>query len=495
MTNKNEKPNVILIICDQLRADALSINQKEHFSSTPTLDMMASQGYLFENCYSPVPSCVPARAALLTGLDQENSGRVGYEDEVPWNFTNTLPKVFTDLGYQTECIGKMHVYPSRKNLGFEHVELDDGYLDVDRRYNKVVKSQFEYANDYLDFLKEKMGHRADIINDGVHCNSWEVKPWSLPEDVHPTNWIVTESIKFLQKKDPTRPFFLKMSFEKPHAPLDPLPYYFDMYMKRLPDKIDLHIGDWEQLSNEIPSIYALKGKLKDDDEKRMVAAYLALVTQIDNQISRFLTALKEFGFNKNTIIWFTSDHGDQLGEHYLLRKAYPYQGSIHIPAFIYDPGNLISAHNHKIKQLVKIQDVFPSLVDLATGTKVRADGKSVKQLLFGDYEGWRTAFHGEHSFGEDSNQYIMTDEWKLIWYPVRDEYQLFNMKDDPNEKHNLINEIKYEPVISDLKQKLITYLTGREEEFVKNGQLTKVPLKSIKATLDKAYSNNLDKKE
>lgn len=83
---KKNQPNVVLIVVDQMRADALSLNSQDKIISTPTLDMMASQGYNFENCYSPVPSCVPARAALLTGLDQETSGRVGYEDEVPWNF-------------------------------------------------------------------------------------------------------------------------------------------------------------------------------------------------------------------------------------------------------------------------------------------------------------------------------------------------------------------------------------------------------------------------
>ncbi|VRY73387.1 arylsulfatase [Streptococcus pneumoniae] len=91
---QTKQPNIILIVVDQMRADALSLNSKDKLVSTPTLDMMASVGYNFENAYSPVPSCVPARAALLTGLDQDKSGRVGYQDEVPWNFTNTLPKVF-----------------------------------------------------------------------------------------------------------------------------------------------------------------------------------------------------------------------------------------------------------------------------------------------------------------------------------------------------------------------------------------------------------------
>lgn len=90
-----------------------------------------------------------------------------------------------------------------------------------------------------------------------------------------------------------------------------------------------------------------------------------------------------------------SDHGDQLGEHYLFRKGYPYQGSIKIPAFIFDPGNLIAGTKKSVTQLVKIQDVFPSLVELATGEKVETDGKSVRQLLFGEFAGWRNEFHGE----------------------------------------------------------------------------------------------------
>ncbi|WP_153298170.1 sulfatase-like hydrolase/transferase, partial [Streptococcus pneumoniae] len=111
-------------------------------------------------------------------------------------------------------------------------------------------------------------------------------------------------------------------------------------------------------------------------------------THIDHQISRFLTALKEFRHDKDTIIWFVSDHGDQLGEHYLFRKGYPYQGSIHIPSFIYDPAGLIAGNRGTIKQLVKIQDIFPSLVDLAGGTTTdELDGRSVKNLLFGQYEG------------------------------------------------------------------------------------------------------------
>lgn len=483
---QTKQPNIILIVVDQMRADALSLNSKDKLVSTPTLDMMASVGYNFENAYSLVPSCVPARAALLTGLDQDKSGRVGYQDEVPWNFTNTLPKVFKDMGYQTECIGKMHVFPSRQRLGFDHVLLHDGYLHVDRKYDKAYGSQFDYASDYLAFLKGKVGYDVDLIDDGMDCNSWEARLWDKDEKLHPTNWVVSESISFLQRRDPTVPFFLKMSFEKPHAPLNPPKYYFDMYMERLPQFLDLHIGNWEVLEKQIPSIYALRGKLKEDDQRRMVAAYFGLITHIDHQISRFLTALKEFRHDKDTIIWFVSDHGDQLGEHYLFRKGYPYQGSIHIPSFIYDPAGLIAGNRGTIKQLVKIQDIFPSLVDLAGGTTTdELDGRSVKNLLFGQYEGWRTEFHGEHALGKDSSQYILTDQWKFIWFPVLNHYQLFDMKKDPHEMNDLYPSEKYQPIVRQMKKKLVDFLRYREEGFVVDEELVPVELSKITPTLTK----------
>ena len=483
MNQKQSKPNVILIVVDQMRADALSINRSDDLVVTPTLDMMASMGYNFENAYSPVPSCVPARAALLTGMDQEASGRVGYEDEVPWNYTNTLPQTFKDLGYQTECIGKMHVYPSRKRMGFDHVLLHDGYLHVDRKYNKAYGETFEHSSDYLAWIKQELGSDADIIDDGANCNSWDVRPFELPEKYHPTNWIVSESIRFLKRRDPSVPFFLKMSFEKPHAPLNPPKYFYDLYMDKLGDVSDLHIGNWEELEEKIPSLYAKRGKIPADAQKRMLAAYYGLITHIDNQLSRFLTAVEEFDLLENTIFWFVSDHGDQLGEHYLFRKGYPYQGSIKIPAFIFDPGNLIAGTKKSVTQLVKIQDVFPSLVELATGEKVETDGKSVRQLLFGEFAGWRNEFHGEHSLGVDSSQYILTDEWKFIWFPVKDEYQLFHMTEDPEEKCNLIAETKYTSLVNEFKAKLARILQDREEGFVRDGQLCKVPLERIVSTL------------
>lgn len=484
-----KSPNVILIVVDQMRADCLSLNSRDKFINTPTLDMLASQGYNFTNAYSTVPTCVPARAALLTGLNQQHSGRVGYQDEVPWNYANTLPQYFKDRGYQTYCVGKMHVFPTRKRLGFDHIVLNDGYLHVHRKYGKAYGQQFEYSNDYHTFLKEEMGFRTDVIDNGLHCNSWQARPWHLEEYLHPTNWTVSEGIKFLQIRDSTVPFFLKLSFEKPHAPLDPPKYYFDMYMERLADEADLHIGNWEELVEGIPDSCALKGKLKADDQKRMLAGYYGLITHIDHQINRFLMALKEAGQDKNTLICFVSDHGDQLGEHYLFRKGYPYQGSIHIPFFIYDPSDLIQVLPKRVDQLVTLQDVFPSLVDIVFNQSVDVDGRSVKPLLEGAHQ-WRDDFHGEHALGEESSQFVRNERWKLIWYPVKDVYQLFDIIEDPNEMNNCIEDVELTEVIEQLKKRLTAYLEGREEGFVQNNVLTKRNLSHIVPTLSIAFDNS-----
>ncbi|MFD1430327.1 arylsulfatase [Lacticaseibacillus mingshuiensis] len=478
------KPNVILIVVDQMRAEALALNEATHFASTPTLDSMAASGVNFQNMYSATPTCVPARASLLTGLDADHTGRVGYQDRVPWDYAQTLPQAFRDRGYQTECVGKMHVYPPRARLGYDHVLLHDGYLHVQRKYGQAYGAQFENGDDYLAFLKGELGTGADLTDDGIGCNSWEARPWPYAEQLHPTNWVVSESIKFLQRRDPTVPFFLKMSFEKPHAPLDPPAYYFDIYMDRLPAKLDLHLGDWEAPTGGVPDIEAMDGTLKDDDERRMVAAYLGLVTQIDHQLSRFMTALGEFDALGDTLIWFVSDHGDQLGEHRLFRKGYPYQGSIHVPSFLYNAGGLLAGARRTVPELVLLQDIFPSLVDLASGDAVAGvDGRSVKPLLFGENVDWRQTFHGEHALGADSSQFIVGPRWKLIWFPVRDVFQLFDRDADPDERHDLSRDPAAQKIFADYHAQLVTALTGREEGFVQDGQLVQVPVENIHAVL------------
>ena len=480
-----EKKNVILIVVDQMRYDCMGINGN-NIISTPNLNYLASEGYNFSNAYSTIPSCLPARASLITGLKAENHGRVGYEDEVEWNYPLTLATVFSERGYYTKCVGKMHVYPARKLCGFHHIDLHDGYLHSNRKFKKKYGEQFAQTDDYLEWVQEKLGNDVDLTDLGLDCNSWVARPWQYEEKYHPTNWVVTKGLEFLRKRDMTMPFFLKLSFVRPHSPLDPPEYYFNMYMEQADKFPEVISGNWEKAtgySEKTNSIIAKKGIIPEHELKRAIAAYYGSITHIDHQIGRLLIGLEEHDLFENTVIVFMSDHGDQLGEHNLFRKAYPYQGSIHIPLIVYEKGKKDILQKESIDEIIEIRDILPTLVELGTGeTENRTDGKSFAALMDTENESLDNQkiaskckihdfLHGEHEMGEYSTQFILTKEWKYIWYSQTGEEQLFNLKKDPDERKDLINEKEYSEIIQELRRYLIESLTGREEKYVENGRL------------------------
>src|SRR5690242_15261243 len=152
-----DRPNIVLICVDQWRGDCLSV-AGHPVVHTPYLDRLASRGVRMTRAYTATPSCIPARASLLTGLSPRSHGRVGYEDGVPWNYPVTMPGEFTRHGYQTQCVGKMHVHPPRSLMGFQHVMLHDGYLHAGRSYSPNL----EQSDDYLHWLRERAGTAADL---------------------------------------------------------------------------------------------------------------------------------------------------------------------------------------------------------------------------------------------------------------------------------------------------------------------------------------------
>lgn len=471
--------NIVLIMVDQMRFDALGrYNTKVQ---TPHLNHMANLGYSFTHAYSATPTCVPARAALMTGLKQSNHKRVGYEDGIEWDYEKTIAGEFAKNGYYSKAIGKMHVYPPRKLMGFHHVELHDGYLHHSRKYNKEYSGQFEMVDDYLAWFKEKKGIQYDLTDSGLDCNSWVVRPWMYEEEYHPTNWVVSRGLHFLKTKDPTKPFFLKLSFTRPHSPLDPPEYYFNLYKDTNFNETESEFrwSDQAKLSKRTYEIDALRGSITDKEKNDMIAAYYGHITHIDHQIGRFLMGMQEHDLEKDTIYLFVSDHGDQLGEHFLFRKAYPYQGSVHIPFIVYDPSNhLEGKRGSDVEELTELKDIFPTLFEMATGKSVESvDGKSVVDAIkktgtqSAKRENDKAYVHGEHSFGDYSSQFIITKTYKYIWFSNANKEQLFNLEIDPKETNNLADSASHSHVLKDLRDILIKELEGREEGFVENGSL------------------------
>lgn len=469
------KPNIVLIMVDQMRGDCLGVNGNE-FIETPNLDMMATEGYNFENAYTAVPSCIASRAAILTGMSQKSHGRVGYEDGVSWNYENTIASEFSKAGYHTQCIGKMHVYPERNLCGFHNIMLHDGYLHFARNKEGKASTQIEQCDDYLKWFREKKGHNVDLIDIGLDCNSWVSRPWGYEENLHPTNWVVNESIDFLRRRDPSKPFFLKTSFVRPHSPLDPPKFYFDMYKDEdLPEPL---MGDWankEDEENRGKDINCVKGIINKKALKRAKAAYYGSITHIDHQIGRFLIALSEYGELNDTIFLFVSDHGDMMGDHNWFRKGIPYEGSSRVPFFIYDPGNLLKGKKGKVfDEVLELRDIMPTLLDFAhISIPDSVEGLSLKDLIEERNSTWRDYIHGEHSFGEDSNHYIVTKKDKFLWFSQRGEEQYFDLEKDPKELTNLINSEEYKERIDYLRKILIKELEGREEGYTDGNKLLK----------------------
>lgn len=462
-----KKPNIILLMCDQYRGDCLSfLNHPD--VKTPYLDTLASDGVCFTNAYSACPSCIPARAALFTGKTPANTGRVGYEDGVDWNYEHMMAQELSNHGYQTTCIGKMHVHPPRLSCGFDIVKLHDGYIGHYRKANLPYWMHQNVSDDYMRDKKDRLGADFDVNGSGVENNSWISHPWIYEEKDHPTNWVVDESIRFLETRDRTKPFFLMASFVRPHPPFDAPATYYDLYKNK--SLRDSATSDWMK-----PELTQRDGKIMDsihgcsDETLRheAMAGYYACITHIDHQIGRFITALENDETYSDSIIIFTSDHGEMLFDHGLFRKVLPYEGSTNIPYLVHVGKNIRKLHPHISESVVELRDILPTLLDIADlPIPEGVDGISLKDELYEEQPIQREYLHGEHSgIPEQSNQWIVTPTDKYIWFTQTNVEQYFDLEHDPRETHNLIEDPQYQNRISILRQHLINELAGREEGY------------------------------
>lgn len=464
--------NILFIMTDQMRGDCMGCAGHPDVK-TPYLDTLAARGVRFENAYTACPSCIPARAALHTGLSQASHGRVGYEDGNRWDYEVTMAGELSKAGYYTQCVGKMHVHPLRNLLGFHHVELHDGYLHYYRDPNRPWYENQKQADDYFYWLKQEKGIGCDVTDTGMECNSWVARPWMYEERLHPTNWVTQRSIDFLRRRDRDKPFFLMASYIRPHPPFDAPRYYFDLYrdMQLAPPAL----GSWED-----ETVWRQKGRIFDSDTgpvdaeliRQAQIGYYACITHLDHQIGRLLQALIEEKLYEDTLIVFTSDHGELLCDHHMFRKSRAYQGSVRIPLLI--SGGALEAKNVGAvrSQVVELRDIMPTFLETA-GWPIPAcvEGKSLWNAVRDGDAALREYLHGEHTNGALSSHFIVTKKDKYIWYSQTGIEQYFCLEQDPEEKRNLILEQSAQERIGQLRKWLIEALREREEGFVSEGKL------------------------
>lgn len=463
-----DRPNIVLIMADQWRGDCLSILDHP-VVHTPYLDRMALDGARFVNGYTSTPSCIPARASLLTGQRQRTHGRVGYYDGVTWDYPVTVASEFTRHGYQTQAVGKMHVYPERSQMGFQNVILHDGFLHFARRQNP----RLDLIDDYLPWLRGHLGRDADYFEHGVDCNSVVARPWDKPEFLHPTNFVASQSIDFLRRRDPRKPFFLFLSFHRPHPPYDPPAWAFEQYVNQpMPD---VPVGDWAEIFAEYSDPRrpdAQVGLIDPRMLQRARAGYYGHMTHIDHQINYFLEMLGDYGLAQNTYVCFTADHGELMGDHNLFRKAMPYEGSARIPMLLKGPTGSGIKPGEAHEQVIELRDIMPTLLDCADlPIPDTVEGNSFLPVARGQTCDWPDYLHGEHTVFGQSLHFVTDGREKYIWFSGTGREQLFDLDKDRQELHDLARDRNNADRLARWRKVLINELTGREEGFTDGKKL------------------------
>jgi arylsulfatase len=462
------KPNILLLMSDQHRGDCTGAdgNPTAH---TPNLDRLAREGAYFSRAYSSTPSCTPARAALLTGMNPWNHGMIGYH-RVADAYPVEMPRLLKDAGYLTLGIGKMH-YNTQRNLhGFDQTILDES--------GRVQHPEF--VSDYRAWFRSQ----APTLNcdeTGISWNSYEAAPYALPEALHPTTWTADVAVNFLKNYAGQAPFFLKVSFARPHSPYDPPQRWMDHFADAaLPGA---KVGSWAERfrarSGEGKEIW--HGDLGAEQIRRSRQGYFGSVAFMDEQLGRVLAALEGRGALENTLILFVSDHGDMTGDHHLWRKGYPYEASARVPLMVRWPEGMLTApRGQRLAQPVEIRDILPTFLEAAGApqTAKPMDGQSLLPLIRGKTGSWREYIDLEHDicYGPQIHWNALTDgKMKYIFHALDGQEQLFDLDADAHEQQDLSGDVAHTATLQTWRGRLVQFLEHRGDGWVKNGSLVPRP--------------------
>jgi arylsulfatase len=453
----SDRPNILLITTDQQRFDTLQAAGNSHIL-TPHLNWLADSGIRYSNAYSDCPICMPARATIMTGRHGYSMGLTGNTGAVrPIDARYSLPGLLTGAGYQTRAQGKMHFMPNRCHYGFEQMEiLDDYYRHMARHPEKGVP----------------MDH-------GLGQNEMAPGISTVDESNSLTHWAIDRSVDFLETRDNTRPFFLWTSFAKPHPPLDPCRSYWELYRDAtVPDPVT---GNWSDTLEDIapgwrePSLKLNMAWRYSAEQIRMIRrAYYACITQIDYNLGLLFARMREMDLLKNTLILFTSDHGEMLGDHRLGAKTSGLEGSAHIPMLVRPPQadwNFSDPRRGMVcDKLVCLADVLPTCLAFAgmdVPAEARVDGIDLlgaaasgagRDCLFGECE----AFH-----------FVRQGAYKYLYENHGGSELLFDIAHDPYEQHELIRAGGHDAVLAGLRAKLLGRLQAAKHPAVRDGRLVR----------------------
>lgn len=510
----NTKPNILFIMADQLRYDFLGCVGHPHIK-TPNIDALARKGIRFTNTFCQSPVCGPSRMSFYTGRYPSSHGAT--YNPAPLRVSElTLGDYLRPEGYRVALTGKSHMVADVQGMarvgldpgttegrriaecGFDPYWRDDGLhpcqsVDPDLEYNNYLRDLgYQGKNPWHDYANSAEGENGEILS------GWKMRYARLParvkEEHSETAYTTNRAIDFMEEYK-GEPWCLHVSYIKPHWPyVAPAPYH-KMYDQSHVLPANKHE---RELENPQPVI---EGWMKHEEcinfskeevRQRVIPTYMGLITQLDDYIGRLVTYLEKTGQSDNTIIVFTSDHGDYLGDHWLGEKDMFHEESVKIPLIVMDPRPAANATRGFVNdKFVEAIDLVPTFLDWAGGDVKGADhileGRSITGLVNGENpEQWRKVVISEYDYawrharwhvGVDVDvariYMLRTAKWKLVYFEGF-RPQLFDLENDPKELTDLGANPDYTETIKMLEAALFEWSRNRRMR-------TAIPNESVRA--------------
>lgn len=452
----NNQPNILFIMTDQQRSDTIHA-LGNHEIRTPVLDSLVKTGTSFTNCYTPAPVCVAARSATITGVPPHLNGCTS-NNESPFHLTSIM-QVLKDQGYYTHGIGKMHFNPDNETMwGFDSRDIsEEGARHLTGR------------NDFHKYLDDN-GYAHVLEPQGIRSEMYYIpQPSQLPAEHHHTTWVADRAIDFLDLHNDDQPFFLWTSFIKPHPPFEsPVPWNklyraADMMPPFRPEGFDDLLTYWNHFQNR----YKYRDKGYDEMLFRTIKAmYYATISFIDYNVGRIIEALGDR--ISNTMIVYTADHGEMLGDYGSVGKRTMLNPAVNIPMIVKWHDEFEAGVQNDTP--VTLLDLFPTFVSISGNDNIHPspEGRNLRDIAKGNND--RDYVYSQFSEDATGLYMIASRDFKYVYSAADRKSWLFDLQKDPGESKNWSGNPRYEAIENKFRHILIErFETDNYDQAVEGG--------------------------